>query len=294
MLPNDYWESNDERRDQKFYASFCMLEAACSDYAIGVKLKRQKCLNWACTAFYYSMVHAARLICFVETGDFPTAHNQLGRLFSDGRLARDGNTWVKMNQHYLSQVDPMSEFNLVGLSPNNRERLGQILDKAQKLRNDANYEGLLISHEYSHEKVTKSFRRLAIALQNACESLLPDMIGVFKDFVDSSPRNNYWYAFLNWKTGHNSVWSVSEPTGEGLYYLEASLKYRGVGKRAIVEVSTWLEDLKRESDLDVRRAREVHSHIVRSEFAIKDNLMRDFETKINEFETATGQVPRTI
>lgn len=59
MLPNEFWEEDDCYRDQKFYTAFCILEVACSDYVAGVMLERQKVLNWACTAFYYSLVHAA-------------------------------------------------------------------------------------------------------------------------------------------------------------------------------------------------------------------------------------------
>jgi len=118
--------------------------------------------------------------------------------------------------------------------------LGEVLDKARTLRNDANYEGLLISHEYSHAQVTKSFQRLATSLKDASEEVLLKMIEVFKGFVDNSPRRNPWYAFLNWESGHRGGWGVSDRIGEGLYYLEASLKHRGANDRAISKIRGWL------------------------------------------------------
>lgn len=285
--PNEFWDCSDTHRDQKFYTAFCMLVAACSDYATGVKLQRQKILNWSCTVLYYSLVHAARLICFVDTGDFPIRHNQLSDLFANGHLGR-GQTWIGKKlmpyAHRLGiEVEPATNFQLRGLSLQKRCYWGHILAKARELRDDANYEGLLISHEYDHVKVTDSFQQLGAAVQTACKGLLPDMASLFKTFIDSSPRRDYWYAFLNWRSGHSEIWTISSPSGEGLYYLEASLKYRGVGKRLITEVFTWLRELRCAPDMDVQKAREVHNNIVMSAFGMKSTLMQEFENEIREF-----------
>lgn len=286
MEPNEYWEHDDVCHDQKFYTAFCILASACSDYAVGTELKLRKKLNWACTVLYYSLVHTARLICFVENGDFPTGHNELGELF---RLGSRGvsSSWVKRKlQPVDSQVAPITDFCLTTLPPDTQRHWGEILTKARELRDDANYEGLLISNEYNHVKVTECFERLAITLKTTSEQLLPKAVAIFRTFVDSSPRRDYWYAFLNWKSGHSGAWSVSDPIqiGEGLYYLEASLNYRRANKRAITKVLTWLNDLRCQPDLDVRRAKEVHNNIVMSAFAMKNRLIHDFETKIGEFE----------
>ena len=284
MLPKDFWESSDRYRDQKFYTAFCILEAACSDYAVSVKLRRQNSLNWACTASYYSLVHALRLICFVETGDFPTLHAPLAKLFK-GEQERNRDTWVGQNRGYFpQQVEPNRNFQFAITSLEERKRLGEVLDRARPLRNDANYEGLLISHGYSHAQVTQSFQRLATSLKDASEQVLLKMIEVFKGFVDNSPRRNPWYAFLNWESGHRGRWGVSDRIGEGLYYLEASLKYRGANDRDISKIRGWLSGLYCQPDLNTVLAEEVHDNIVTSAFAMKSSLMNDFETKIDDFE----------
>lgn len=293
MKPNEYWEHDDAASDQKFYASFCILASACSDYAVGVELRFRRKLNWACTVLYYSLVHAARLMCFVETGDFPTGHNELGELFRRG-VRTVHSSWVSRRLQPLDRrVEPITDFCLVGLSPENRRHWGQILTKARKLRDDANYEGLLISHEYSHVRVTECFEQLAETLETICEQQVPKAVEVFKTFVDSSPRRDYWYAFLNWKREHNSVWSVSDsiPVGEGLYYLEASLRHRGASRKAVTKVLHWLSCLRREPDLDVQLAKELHDNIVMSVFALKSRLFDDFKTKIDSLSSnCRGQV----
>lgn len=269
-MPDEFWESADCYRDQKFYTAFCMLVSACSDYAIGVKLKRQKCLNWACTSFYYSMVHAMRLICFVETGDFPTGHKELGAIFK-GEQERVGTTWISANRRYFPEhVEPNRNFQFALTSLTERQRLGKILHNARTLRNDANYEELLISHEYNHASVTQSFHRLATNLKDASEEVLLQMIRVFKDFVIFSPRKAHWYAFLNWRSG-----------GEGFYYLETSLKHRAA---TVSKILDWLDEMYRQPDSDSALAEEVHKNIVMSVFAMKNSLMNDFKTNIDRFE----------
>jgi hypothetical protein len=232
----------------------------------------------------------------VETGDFPTGHSELGELFELGRRrVGNGNSWVRRKlQPVESGVEPITDFCLARLPPDNLRHWGQILKKARGLRDDANYEGLLISHEHSHVKVTECFEQLAITLKRASEQQLPEAVEVFRTFVDSSPRRDYWYAFLNWKSGHSSAWSVSDPIpiGEGLYYLEASLKYRGASKKAIRKVFQWLNDLCREPDLDVQLAKEVHDNIVMSAFALKSKLFCEFKTKIDCFEKALETVSK--
>jgi hypothetical protein len=224
----------------------------------------------------------------VETGDFPTGHSQLGELFSRGSL-RVKSSWVSRRLQPLdSRVEPITEFCLVSLSPENRTHWGQILTKARKLRDDANYEGLLISNEYSHEKVTECFERLSKTLKTISEQQVPKAVEVFKTFVDSSPRRDYWYAFLNWERGHNGIWSVSGsiPVGEGLYYLEASMRYRGASRKVITKVLHWLNGLRREPDLNVRLAKDLHDNIVMSAFALKSKLFDEFKTEIDNLSSS--------
>jgi hypothetical protein len=65
------------------------------------------------------------------------------------------------------------------------------------LRSDSNYEGLLITHEYNHIRITEGFESLVSVLAAASETILPEAISILKSFVDASQRREHWYAFLN-------------------------------------------------------------------------------------------------
>ncbi len=76
---------------------------------------------------------------------------------------------------------------------------GHVLSSAKKLREDSNYEGLLITHEYNHVKVTDAFENLVRVFSQASETVLAEAISLMKIFVNVSQRREHWYAFLNWK-----------------------------------------------------------------------------------------------
>lgn len=107
MTPEEYWSQDARHQDQKFYAAFCLLGSACSDYAVGIDLRSEKKLNWAATALYYSLVHCGRLACFVASGDFPTGHEELKRLFETGevQLQRNGQSWMGRSKRFLGNQD---------------------------------------------------------------------------------------------------------------------------------------------------------------------------------------------
>lgn len=222
MTPEKHWNQDAQHQDQKFYTAFCLLGSACSDYAVGIDLRRKKKLNWAATALYYSLVHCGRLACFVALGDFPIGHEQLKQLFHQGQAS--GATWMLKNQRFFtsnqdfqagrtfSLDDLVRYFTRSGCNCINVEatflKWGQVLSNAKKLREDSNYEGLLITHEYNHVKVTEAFENLVRVFSQASKTVLAEAISLMKTFVNASQRREHWYAFLNWKEER-----------EGLYYL---------------------------------------------------------------------------
>lgn len=324
MTPEEYWNRDPQHQDQKFYTAFCLLESACGDYAIGVDLSLQQKLNWACTVFYYSLAHAARLACFLAEGDFPTGHRELGNLFIRGRVG--GRTWLEGDiGRYIREKEGVElslsrEFaldNLVtcfsGESAMNQcpddlrrrfERWGRPLSRARDLRNDSNYEGLLIAHEYHHQRVTRDFFRLASVLRKAAKAVVPEAIALFKLFINSHPRKEHWYAFLNWAARR-----------EGIYYLEDSLRCKLIGDvyqrfgethdlededwpryshrpyldaqsgcHIIDRVMQWLGELRREPNANPDLAQQVRDNIVMGVFGAKSQLMYQFGLKIDELE----------
>ncbi len=287
MTPKEYWNQDIERQDQKFYTAFCLLGAGCSDYAVGIDLLRQKKLNWAAMALYYSMVHCGRLACFLAVSDFPTGHGQLANLFDSG-LCND-RTWMSRNQRFFNTTnqriqtqgsfsrDDLVEFFLSCSHPPDVQaqfpKWGQILSKAKKLREDSNYEGLLITHEYNHVRVTEAFEKLVRSFSVKSEPVLREAISLMTTFADASQRREHWYAFLNWKEER-----------QGLYYLEDSLLNRVRDRKALIRVTEFLSPLRRSPEQTLHLATEVREHVKVGVFTGKTNLMDDFEGKIQEFD----------
>src|SRR5690349_4828297 len=102
VQPSEYWSRGTETRAQRLYVSFCELGAAALDYAEGFSLLRREerrqgaaRLNWAGTAFYYSLVHSSRFLIFNAIGDFPTRHKDLPAAFSRRRPSTVRTDWLK-------------------------------------------------------------------------------------------------------------------------------------------------------------------------------------------------------
>lgn len=287
-----FWRRDQTHIDQKFYSGFCILMSACLDYATGIDLYAQRKLNWAATTMYYSMIHSGRLVCLLSVGDFPTGHSQLGQLFARGETR--GGTWLNAykrkrfidlrnedfeNSFALSEIH--QAFITMGADPTDMEEaltvFSTVLPAACELRNDSNYEGLLIAHQYAHRTITEDFYQLAATFSKACNRLIPRIADMFQHFVCSSPRRDAWCAFLNWKAER-----------EGLYYLEDSLQARILSSRAM-HVLRCLEPLRNRPDLHVHLAQEVHRNIAASTFGVKSDLMKDFRKNIAHLKKQIGK-----
>jgi len=171
-----YWTENKERRAQRFYVMLCLALASIHDHFVAAEERRRKNLNWSATMAYYSMVHAARFLCFLAFGDFPTNHAKLAQLMTG--CGESQLNWLKESMNAIrsrvSVADAAQQ--LVGhlrdkLSMSDVEQgvayLGKILNSARKLRNDSNYEALLIAHETHHIHVGSLAKMLASDMADA-------------------------------------------------------------------------------------------------------------------------------
>lgn len=177
--PNRFWNESEDRKYQKFYMTLCLYISAASDFAVGLDLKdkNQAKLNWSTTASYYSIIHSARMICFAAVGDYPTSHALISRFFGEKSCDEKKpeifvfkTNWLKPFTNNSCQGAKFTFNDLVEYSeqelklPKSKEAMqaiGKILDNAQKLRNNSNYDALLMAHEYHHTSVTKGFKILS-------------------------------------------------------------------------------------------------------------------------------------
>lgn len=157
-----YWAENDERRAQRFYVLLCLALTSIHDRFIAGEERQRGNLNWAATMAYYSIVHAARCLCFQGLGNFHTDHGAVASFLRDRacapfdwlhtfvtgeRLRRDGERISDAFQTLSTHLT-----NLLGARSIDADlrTVGELLDAARPLRNDANYEALLIAHEQHH------------------------------------------------------------------------------------------------------------------------------------------------
>jgi hypothetical protein len=201
-----YWTG--ERQPQRFYIAFCLLMSSIQDCLLGSKEQRSANLNWSTTCSYYSLVHAGRLLTFVALGDYPTQHAGLRQLLGTtgtqpGRRpqSRDGYPfdWLR---RFTIESSPPSPTNSelreallqyltdtgVARAAEGLDRFGSVLAAAAELRNDSNYEALLIAHEYEHVTVTPAFEELARHMAAASHSSLRFVVEAFTCFLREDPH----------------------------------------------------------------------------------------------------------
>jgi hypothetical protein len=291
LTPNDFWNQDNAHRDQKFYTAFCILQSALSDYSLGCDLRDRNCLNWSVTAYYYSMVHATRLICFLAIGDFPTSHQKLASLFFQSRPVTtswlryfDGIAGVNVSRSNISNYYSNSTLS----ADPSLERIGNILKLSCKCRNDSNYEMLLMAHEVNHKFVSPSFKKITKSLNSHSESIFPIAVDAFKVFIDvNDQRSDYWYSYLNW-----------HKENEGLGHIKRFIEYRLLDNMKsdvsfsdrlqlttsiIRKIDHWIQPLKIHSIND-DHANEVYGNIKYGTFLCKQRLMTRFSSAVHELE----------
>ena len=294
--PLDYWREIPERRAQQLYVAFSEFASSCLDYCEGCKVLREAVasdgrLNWASTILYYALVHSARLLVFLAFGDFPTNHKQLANCFEDG--GGDVRTnWLDGFAHpprgpYRASVTftRLCDFWSIAGQPEavtrSLARMGRVLSSARELRNENNYEALLIAHEFRHAYVTPVFRDLADTMQEAAFESLRISLEWFK-------------AYLLGRQGTDSICSREEIELVDRYLrtrIEQPIQ-QWYGAHFANEIANSLSLLSASAGTVNDFAVEQMEHDI--DFAVfnpKAALMRDFTRKVEEFG-ATIRYPR--
>lgn len=278
-----YWHEDDGRRSQRYYVALCLLMAAIQDAVLGRAEQKFQNLNWSATVSYYSLVHTGRLICFVAVGDYPTQHYQLRSLFSGQNVALN---WLDAHRELADQARPLRQrtgFDEVstrldrlgvGDSEGRLRRFGELLTASADLRNDSNYEALLVAHEYRHGLVSPAFEKLSAALGAAAEESLWLAIDAFNALRRDAP-------------------TTLGPGIEGLIYafmhdrLEPALAKKvgtyGESKRLLDSIS-----LRLQLDSRAPRDSELERSLAIQYFTGKTELMQRFRQRIMRLEEALG------
>ena len=294
--PNKYWERDQKAKSQRLYVAFCEFAASFLDYGTGRDLLLRGAqnagrLNWASTAFYYSLVHAGRFLIFVPIGDFPTKHGDLAQCFrQDGegkptdwlngfaeQIAANQRQTADRYRKRIHFQDICAYWVEKVEVPQAQEFLttfGKKLARAKELRNENNYEALLIAHEYRHFRMTESFRNLAKAMRQVARSAL-----------EVTPR---WFSsYLRCDIDDPWEWNGSA---------KLSFVRRYADRRILKPAKDWyqLEDIAKEiremlkpilevdASNDNALADQIENDVKFDVFQGKESLMSDFESKIGK------------
>lgn len=142
----------------------------------------------------------------------------------------------------------------------------EALTKAKDLRNDNNYESLLIAHEYRHIDVTALFERLAVAMKNLAERGLRLSVDYFSHYMESRSDNER--TFISVYADHRIVCPIGEWYGE---------EFRTSIRQLIAPLLTV-------PHIDAEGAYRIDEKVSREFFNLKDGIMNEVERKILALE----------
>src|SRR3989338_9128675 len=68
------------------YVMYCQVASSLYFFAQSEELRSKKQVVWSITTYYYSIVYAARFLCYLHFQKYPTGHAELRDLFSGSNL----------------------------------------------------------------------------------------------------------------------------------------------------------------------------------------------------------------
>jgi len=321
----EYWRRPQERVPQRFYVAFCLLMSSIQDWILSLKEIESQNLNWSATCSYYSLVHGGRLLCFLALGDYPTQHPDLRKLMA-GMVETSGNRQTRPNRqtpgHRQANSDGYPFDWLRGFGrleqarhtqaiggelAQKRELLaayledigvreartslddfGRLLKAAGPLRNDSNYEALLIAHEFHHIEITEAFESLANAMARAAGASIPLFIDAFNGFrrldpdlaEDRRAYESFLYELVHRRLGDGIRSKLAGmPTPEARHRLEDRLLNV---ERLIGAQATGAQFLG------------IEQRIRMDNFGNKINLMGEFQRRIARLRATIGNSSQEV
>jgi hypothetical protein len=195
-LPFQYWQwdgnnpaGSEQLLGERLYTTSCLLWTALHDRHIGEQLKARN-PNWSAVASYYSMVHALRLLWFILYGSYPTGHSAMSHALAGRRGVKPnwgreegvppGESAITRSALQGAIRDGLGEADLAERLPS----IGGIFGAAIRLREDSNYESLILAHQYSHGSASQDFVNVQEEFTRATDSMLSANHTVLRFTVD--------------------------------------------------------------------------------------------------------------
>ena len=316
-LPNEHpsfhcWRCKngpEERLGERLYITACLLFSAIHDHCLSRQLANMY-PNWSAIAAYYSMVHSLRLFWFNAYGSYPTGHRQMvDSLTRDqpGAIANWQNqilgrtrTSVRLEAFEGWLKEGLGD---VGLAAR-REPIGQIFSLAKELRNDSNYESLVLAHQYFHHAgempnvvhVDVEFSLATEAMQTASETT----IAFITDMMTRAFSDECAWIERRQSDQQELFETGCSPTSPQLLQLillyvqdKINRAQEEVGTDGLfdnglrdLQLSTLIRDATRQS---AGSAIQLRSYIGYSIFGVKQNLMEGFQDKVRRLSNSVRQ-----
>jgi hypothetical protein len=301
--PINYWrwddanvQQSEERLGQHIYICSCLLWTSHHDRYLG-RLLSDHHPNWSAVCNYYSMVHSLRLLWFLIYGSYPTRHEQMATSFL--------RTYHPSVKHDWLGKEPMPEITsraLIGFIRDKLERpqladdlplVGRMFDEARKLRNDSNYESLILAHQYSHTaadrlNVQRNFVNGNEAFHTASTLTCSFVFDCMKAACDEQ---------VHW-LGRGGPFRTVELYRLMLEYVRSKIEvaqgHIGQDGDAIrawcVDLAQLSDDLATVSDESCGTASRLKPFAQLPQFDMKQTLMGEFNSKVESLRLAVGQL----
>jgi len=254
--------SNSEIKE--IYRIYCHLSTIIHDYAIGRKLQKQKCYSWALTAYYYSLMHSERFICYLAIKNYPKQHRALIDFLSGD---------VQYNQFTTEQISQNLNQRNISLDIGKIKKLGKILEKSKKIRENNSYELFIVAHQFNHSFLEIQFTSACSLMEKIAKDYLTLCSKLLFDYIQSCNFKYHFISFIKDKNeGHK--WAFNS--------LKMSLNHQIKNKKIIDEVFKLLNtELLDKVNTDLILEDSFFEPITFGNYTEKNEVMRTFMQNVN-------------
>ena len=312
---NAFWNSTEERRDQRFYTAFCMLTNMLQNLDDATAFATNPVSEWRVVISYYTLMHSMRLPLLLAVGDFPRSHSALPS-FLKGKRKEVKADWLsrfldsamdKLDSKHVKRDDVISWLEqIVDNRTDWSEWLhgrGKVLSAFKECRNRLNYEGLIAGHRaappsVSHSRVSPVMSSLQEIAARVMVKAIEDSTEIFRSFVDQFDRKGCWNSYLNWNGQNHSRETIYESGQqrqevkiEGVQFLERILNIKNQTDIEHRDFLKLMLDVLRGPPAveDVRLSEEVARNTSLGLFGEKSKAMNRFSSDVYDLSRFVGQ-----
>jgi len=187
---------------KKFFASYWLLHSALYDFAHGLENQDKRRFTWAITNYYYSLMFIGRLLMFLPTDLYYTAHKDLGEFFKGEEVESRQALEFENGEFRRIRVDDNRENNQsdreevrleevasgIKVEIEKIKKFGEILEQMRIFRNKNTYEAFVIYAQENHTILTEFIFSATDRIRVVTENYLKEMCKVFFNFWTGRSR----------------------------------------------------------------------------------------------------------